>query len=98
MSYDNWKTSPPCPTCGAPNCICSKTDAPPAGPGTTFWILLSSDKSTAVLTSDEAERDDLLSFGCTIASTGLFYDNDGYAAKDIARDWFTTWSRANLPC
>lgn len=28
MSYDDWKTSPPCPSCGAPNCIC---DDPHAG-------------------------------------------------------------------
>jgi hypothetical protein len=22
VSYDDWKCSPPCPTCGTPNCIC----------------------------------------------------------------------------
>ncbi len=26
MSYDDWKCSPPCPTCGTPNCICTEPE------------------------------------------------------------------------
>lgn len=30
MSYDNWKTSPPCPECGTPDCICACPSEDPA--------------------------------------------------------------------
>lgn len=86
MSYDDWKTSPPCPTCGAPNCLCDEPD-PEA---ITFWIVVTGGGSAAVMVHRKAELEGLLEAGGQVEASADF------EIDTAAMVWFESWCKENL--